>query len=98
MSVPHNFCSSSVVVAALVLFILPANLSAQSPAESAQERTARAIQLYHQGNFAQAAELLNSVVKVDADNSDAWCYLGFSLNDDGRIGSAQPAFEQCVRL
>ncbi|MCM3872992.1 MAG: TonB family protein [Pyrinomonadaceae bacterium] len=91
----------------LVLFFLSLaflnNVSA--PRTQAQQRddltvwdTARAIDIYRQGNATEAIKQLEEIVKKRTEDAEAWYYLGLAYNSQGSIGDSRPAFEQVVRL
>ncbi len=91
----------------LILLIIPFSfLTTPSTARAQVQRrddatnsdTARAIEVYKQGDATEAINLLRTIVKKQPDDADAWYYLGLALNSQGLIGNSRPAFEQFVRL
>jgi TonB family protein len=97
-----HYVGASVLVYSLLYFSFPISGSrtvyAQQPDASANQDTARAIQLYKQGDATQAIKLLREIVNKHPDDADAWYYLGLAFNSEGIFGSARPAFEQLIKL
>ena len=60
--------------------------------------TARAIEIYRQGDLAEAIKLLKAIVENRPDDAEAWYHLGLAFHSQGLIFLARPAFEQYVRL
>jgi len=58
----------------------------------------RGIQLYKDGRTTAAIEVLNSVVKRDKGDADAWYYLGLALTRNNQISKARKAFETATSL
>jgi TonB family protein len=58
----------------------------------------RGIQLYKDGNTKAAIDVLNSVVKRDKFDADAWYYLGLALTRDNQISKSRKAFETTIAL
>ena len=58
----------------------------------------RGIQLYKDGNTKAAIDVLNSVVKRDKSDPDAWYYLGLALTRNNQISKARKAFETATAL
>jgi TonB family protein len=58
----------------------------------------RGIQLYKDGNTKAAIDVLNSVVKRDKLDPDAWYYLGLALTRDNQISKGRKAFETATAL
>ncbi|PYS26290.1 MAG: hypothetical protein DMF75_22370 [Acidobacteria bacterium] len=98
----YHYVGASVLVSSLLYFSFPISGSqtvhAQQPDTAANQDTARAIQLYKQGEATQAIKLLTDIVKQHPDDADAWYFLGLALNSAGIFGSARPAFEQLIKL
>lgn len=73
--------------------------SQETPPPPANVETLRGIQLYKQGQNAQAIEVLEDVLKNhDADDTNALYYLGLAYKRDGRERAAGMAFENLVSL
>jgi TonB family protein len=93
---------AAVLVASLLYFSFPISGSetvhAQQPDIAANQDTARAIQLYKQGDATQAIKMLREIVKQHPDDADAWYFLGLAFNSEGIFGLARPAFEQLIKL
>jgi TonB family protein len=83
---------------ALVLLATAANANAQQPAGSPSEDRDRGIQLFREGNIAQAIKIFEKVIKKHSDDADAWYYLGLAYWSEGAIGAARPAFEHVIQL
>ena len=58
----------------------------------------RGIQLYKDGNTKAAIDILNSVVKRNKKDADAWYYLGLALTRDNQISKARKTFETATTL
>ena len=71
---------------------------AQSADDGAVADRLRGIQLYKDGNTRTAIDVLNSVVKRDKSDADAWYYLGLALTRDNQIAKARKAFETAITL
>src|SRR5258705_8306106 len=68
------------------------------PADSSKLRL-RGIELYHQKNFSEAADLLKRAITKDKTDADAWYYLGLALIADLKgLKDASKAFETAVKL
>jgi tetratricopeptide (TPR) repeat protein len=72
------------------------SILAQQPPQTPEKE--RGIELYRKGKFSEAVEALNTAVKTQKGDSDAWYYLGLSLLDAGKIKDARKAFEKTLRL
>src|SRR6266542_3610634 len=99
---PH-YISAFVLILLLLSFSFlttaaPARERAQGVDGATTKETARAIEIYLQGDATEAIKLLRAIVKKHPDDADAWYYLGLALNSQGLIGNSRPAFEQFVRL
>ncbi len=99
---PH-YISAFVLILLLLSFSFlttaaPARERAQGVDGATTKETARAIEIYQQGDATEAIKLLRAIVKKHPDDADAWYYLGLALNSQGLIGNSRPAFEQFVRL
>jgi TonB family protein len=71
----------------------------EPPPPPASVETLRGIQLYRQGQNAQAIEVLEKVIKRGGDDdANAWYYLGLAYKRDGRERAAGIAFENMVSL
>jgi TonB family protein len=91
--------ASSVLVFSLLFLVISAILSsvrAQQP--KPPDATSRAIQLYQQGDVAEAVKILKEIVKQRPDDADAWYYLGLAFNSQGLIREARPRFERLIQL
>jgi TonB family protein len=79
-------------------FLTTARAQAQRPDGTTNVDTARAIEIYQQGDATEAIKLLQAIVKKDPDDADAWYYLGLAFYSKGVIGYSRPAWEHFVRL
>jgi TonB family protein len=72
--------------------------TAAVPVTSVQERQ-RGIELYRQERFAEAAKLLQKVLKKNRSDDEAWYYLGLALlHQLKEIKEASKAFEASLKL
>lgn len=78
--------------------VTSARVQAQQQDVAIKSDTARAIEIYKQGNATEAIKRLHAIVEKRPDDADAWYYLGLAFNSQGSIGNSRPAFEQFVRL
>ena len=59
----------------------------------------RGIELYHQKNYSEAADVLKQAVTKDKTDADAWYYFGLALIADPKgLKDASKAFETAVKL
>jgi TonB family protein len=72
--------------------------SVQSAASGSTAERQRAMTLYDQGKFAEALDLLLSVVTKNKEDHVAWYYLGFALIQQKRFKDASKAFETALKL
>ena len=79
-------------------FWTTARAQAQRPDGATNSDTARAIEIYQQGDATEAIKLLQAIVKKHPDDADAWYYLALAFYSKGVIGYSRPAMEQFVRL
>src|SRR2546429_365600 len=101
MRIYHYVCQSVLVSSLLCFSFLiggSQTVHAQQPDTAANQDTARAIQLYKQGDATQAIKLLREIVKQHPDDADAWYFLGLAFNREAIFGGARPAFEQLIKL
>ena len=87
-----------IVLLASLSFLTTARGQAQRPDGATNSDTARAIEIYQQGDATEAIKLLQAIVKKRPDDADAWYYLGLAFYSKGSIGFSRPALEQFVRL
>jgi tetratricopeptide (TPR) repeat protein len=64
----------------------------------AQSDKARGIELYRKGDLKGAIEALNSVVKKDQTDADAWHFLGLAYYSNDEAKNARKAFEVETKL
>jgi TonB family protein len=95
---PCGLVFGASVLSVFLLIATPAYLHAQQPGSSADQNTARGIQLYQQGDAVNAVKVLKDVVKKDPKNADAWYYLGLAFYTQGLIAQARPCFERLIVL
>jgi tetratricopeptide (TPR) repeat protein len=69
----------------------------QSPATLSLE-VRQSIDLIQNNKLAEAIELLQSAVKKNSEDADAWQYLGVALSRQGKTDEARRAYEQAARL
>ena len=85
----------------LILVLIPTTVAfaqTRSSPVNAEERQ-RGIDLYRQQKFADAAKILQKLVKKDRLDDEAWYYLGLALlHQPKRIKEASKAFETALKL
>src|SRR6478672_6053098 len=64
----------------------------------AQSETEKGVELYRSGNFTQAIDVLDTVVKADKKDRKAWTYLGASYFKEGNRKKAANAFKKAVSI
>jgi tetratricopeptide (TPR) repeat protein len=72
------------------------SIFAQQPPRAPEKE--RGIELYREGDFNKAVKALKEAVKKQEGDSDAWYYLGLSLNRAGKVEDARKAFEKTISL
>lgn len=77
----------------LFLLLLQAQAHAQTPQQSPLQQAGAQIQ---QGNFAQAAAILEPVVKAQPQNANAWYLLGYAYHAQKDWAKAVPAHEKAA--
>jgi len=72
---------------------------AQAGSANTSDLRLRGIELYHQKNFSEAADVLKQAITKDKTDADAWYYFGLALiaNPKG-LKDASKAFETAVKL
>lgn len=85
------------VLFVLLLIAAQASVHAQQSAAQPAERE-RGITLYKQGDIKGAIKSLQSAIKNNKDDADAWYSLGLALNRDNDVKGARQAFETAVKL
>jgi TonB family protein len=102
MRMPHPVrafvFSSSLLCLSFLIAASLTRISAQQPDGEGIDNTARAIDIYRQGNATEAIKRLQIIVKKRPDDADAWYYLGLAYHSQGSIWDSRPAFEQFVKL
>lgn len=69
-----------------------------TPGPNVEERQ-RAIDLYHQEKFAEAAKLLRKILKKSKSDNESWYYLGLALlRQPKEVKEASKAFETALKL
>lgn len=83
-----------------LLLVVPSRVPAQAqePFEAGSTSTAEGMTLYQQGNFSEAAKVLQRAVKKNSNDANAWLYLGLSYYQAGYIGFSRRAFERLLQL
>lgn len=81
-----------------LLLVVPSRGQMQESFEAGSASTAEGMKLYQQGNFSEAAKVLQRAVKKNSDDANAWRYLGLSYYKAGYIGFSRPAFERLLQL
>jgi len=86
----------------VALTLLTASLCGVAAGQNANDVTGddrlRGIRLYKDGNTKAAIDVLNSVVKRDKQDAEAWYYLGLALTRSSQISKARKAFESATNL
>jgi len=82
----------------LVLLGYSVTVPSQQSGESNSEQRNRGIPLYKQGDVKGAAKILNSIVRQNKSDADAWYFLGLALVRDDDFGNARKAFAATVKL
>jgi len=88
-------------VLAIGLFVATSSMGAigQETAGTDTAARARGIELYRQGKFSEAAKHLETAVKVNKADDEAWHYLGLVLlTQPKKIKDATKAFEAATKL
>jgi TonB family protein len=83
------------VLCALVVASFGAAAAQQADSLTVDDRL-RGIRLYKDGNTKAAVDVLNSVVKRDKTDADAWYYLGLALARNSQLSKARKAFEMAT--
>ena len=85
-----GFCIASASAISTFAQTVPTNTSALR---------LRGMELYHQKNFSEAAEVLKQAITKDKTDADAWYYFGLALIADPKgLKDASKAFETAVKL
>lgn len=87
-----------VVLASLMLLLCGNNVSAQQSKVDKKSEFDRAVELYKHGDNFGAIELLQKVLEQNANNADAWYFLGLACYDSGWFWRAGDAFEHLLRF
>ena len=98
MRMPYVRAFVPIVLLVSLSFLTTARAQAQQSDGATNSDTARAIEIYQQGDATEAIKLLQAIVKKRPDDADAWYYLGLAFYSKGFIGYSRPALEQFVRL
>lgn len=78
--------------------VLSAQTGSATPVANVEERQ-RGIELYRQHKFAEAAKLLQKVLKKNRSDDETWHYLGLALlHQPKQIKEASKAFEAALKL
>ena len=91
-------------VAALLLLSTPNSslaitTSAQAPPTANAEERQRGMELYRQGKFSEAANLLRKALRQNKADDEAWYYLGVVLlHQPKEVKNASKAFESALKL
>lgn len=80
----------SLLICSLLIVAFSVSASAQT------EDRDQGIELYRNGNFAEAAALLEKFVEVNKRDHIAWAYLGGSLANAGKTEQALSAFRKAL--
>ena len=91
------------LIASSVFFSLAAfghahNTSAQQSPRQVPDEVSRALSLYKAGDVPGAINVLRERVKVNADDAEAWHYLGVISMKSGDLKSAVQSFQAAVKL
>lgn len=91
---------TGIILLSLCLLTISAmnEADAQQPRQAVSEETARAIQLYQQGDNKAAVKVLRDATKKNKTDAEAWRYFGLILLQDGKEKDAGKAFESSIRL
>ena len=77
----------------------PISAFAQTEPANTLTLRVRGIELYHQKNFSEAADVLKQAITKDKTDADAWYYYGLALIADPKgLKDASKAFETAVKL
>jgi tetratricopeptide (TPR) repeat protein len=69
-----------------------------SPSASKPSKYEEAVNHIEAERYAEAVPLLEQVVQLDADNADAWNYLGFAYRNLERFDDAFAAYNQALLI
>ena len=58
----------------------------------------RALALEQQGNYAQAADLLQALTRTSPQDAQAWAHLGLDRALEGNYAEAVPAYRKAIAL
>jgi len=65
---------------------------------SPSDDLARGWQIHQAGDHVAAEKIYRSVLEREANNANAWCYLGIALHDQDRLDEAVKAYRQALRI
>jgi TonB family protein len=90
--------ASSFLILVLLASAFGATARGQQLKTSIPEDRERGIQLYKQGDFAGASQILGTVVKRQKNDITAWHYLGLALAQLGKRDDARKAHEKAAKI
>lgn len=87
----------TVVVLAVLLFVTTSTWAQHEPIHNSPDHI-RGVELYREGKYADASNLLKKVVKQDKSDDEAWYYIGLALIHQKKLKDAIKAFETALKL
>lgn len=86
-------------VALFIACAFVVSASSQTGTANTSDFRLRGIELYHQKNYSEAADVLKQAITKDKTDADAWYYFGLALIADPKgLKDASKAFETAVKL
>jgi tetratricopeptide (TPR) repeat protein len=90
--------SSFKVFAALLISLSATVAQAQASSAASDQAMNRAFALEQQGDYAQAASLLQSLTASNPGDAQAWAHLGLDRAREGKYEEAVPAYRKALAL
>ena len=89
LAIGLSFCLGTNALAA-------GNGGGNAPSQPSEYR--KAVKAIKKENYAQAVELLQTVVDENPKNANAWNYMGYSLRNLNKYDEALAAYEQALQI
>jgi TonB family protein len=92
-----NHALRTVIVPAVLLLVTAIAAAQHEPAHNPPDHN-RGVELYREGKYAEASNLLKKVVKANKSDDEAWYYIGLALIHQKKLKDATKAFETALNL